>query len=224
MTREETIRILERICKLYMTQAKRLTPEQKAAMIDTWSDTFRHDTYEAVDGAVSKYIRSGKVFMPGVPDIMNILAQSPAVTKTGSFTEADKLFNVLVNTAQMLAEEREHQSIADPGGFRYDSELGRKVYRHAEIRMTTDGFTQYDFKQLPVEVQEYVEDIDGLRSIWREITSSRVMAKKRFENALPDIKAEIAKREDRNIKENKERLEALFEKMRHRTRWVPNET
>lgn len=221
MTREETIKILERICKLYMTQARRLTPDQKAAMIDTWADTFRRDTYEAVDGAVNKYIRSGKVYMPGVPDIMNILAQSPAAPKATSFTEADKLFNVLVNTAQMLAEGREHQSIIDPGGFRYDPEFDRKVYKHAEVRMTTDGFTQYDFKQLPIEVQEYVEDIDGLRSIWREIESSRVMAKRRFENELPDIKAEIAKREDRNIKENKERLEALFEKTNRRVRWRP---
>ena len=221
MTREEAIKILERICKLYMTQARRLTPDQKAAMIDTWTDTFRHDTYEAVDGAVSKYIRSGKVYMPGVPDIMNILAQAPVVKQTGSLTEADKLFNILVNTAQVLAEQREHQSIIDPGGFRYDPELDRKVYRHAEVRMTTDGFTQYDFKQLPVEVQEYVEDIDGLRSIWREIESSRVMAKRRFENRLPDIKAEIAKREDRNIRENKERLDALIEKMNRRVRWRP---
>ena len=63
--------------------------------------------------------------------------------------------------------------------------------------------------QLPKEIQEYVEDIEGLRRMWSEIESSRELARRRFEAALPGIKAEIAKREEQLIKENLERKRAM---------------
>jgi hypothetical protein len=80
----------------------------------------------------------------------------------------------------------------DPGGFRWSDEHQRKIYAHAETVVSTTSYTQYDFKQLPEEIQEYVEDIEGLKSIWREIASSREMARKRFQAALPDIKARLS--------------------------------
>jgi hypothetical protein len=130
----------------------------------------------------------------------------------------DRLFNTLVNIADKLANNKERTSIIDPGGIRWSDEYQKKIYMHAETVISTTSFTQYDFKQLPYEIQEYVEDIEGLRNIWPEIQSSRVMAKKRFEMALPEIRAEYARRNDKNSAENRARLEALFAKMNDRRR------
>ena len=82
-------------------------------------------------------------------------------------------------------------SIIDIGGKRYSDEYQRKIYVHPETIVSTTSFTQYDFKQLPEELQEYVEDIEGLRAIWPEIESSREMARRRFQMALPEIKARL---------------------------------
>jgi hypothetical protein len=57
--------------------------------------------------------------------------------------------------------------------------------------ISTTSFTQYDFKQLPEEIQEYVEDIEGLKAIWPEIASSRELARRRFQNALPELRARV---------------------------------
>ena len=45
------------------------------------------------------------------------------------------------------------------------------------------------------------------------------MARRRFEMQLPEIKEELAKRDDKNSKEHKERLAALFAKMNDRRRF-----
>ena len=216
MTREDTIKIIEKVCRLYITQAKKMSVSEKVTMVDSWQETFKSDSYDDVDRAVSQYVRNGNAFIPLPGDIIKELS---TVTKTQGnrpYTEVDKLFKRLVDTADMLANNKEHTSIVDPGGFRWDEELQRKVYHHAETIFSTKSFTQYDFKQLPYEIQEYVEDIEGLRSIWPEIQSSRELARRRFEMQLPDIKAELARREDRNIKENAERLEVLFKEMEAR--------
>lgn len=213
MTRDDTIKIIEKVCRLYITQAKKMSVYEKTAMVDTWHETFKSDSYDDVDRAVSAYVRKGSAFMPLPGDIIRELAAVTKASGSKTFTETDKLFSTLVRYADILANNKERTSITDPGGFRYSDEHQRNIYFHAETIVSTTSFTQYDFKQLPYEIQEYVEDIEGLRAIWPEIESSREMAKRRFEMQLPDIKAELARREDRSIKENKERLEELWKRM-----------
>jgi len=192
MTREDTIKILEKVFRLYITQARRMDAGERTSMVDTWEETFRSDSYDDVERAVNAYVRKGNAFIPLPGDIIKELGA--IVRTTGSskaYTEIDKLFATLVNVADMLANDKERISIVDPGGFRWSDEYQRKIYCHAETVVSTTSYTQYDFKQLPDEIQEYVEDIEGLRSIWPEIASSREMARKRFQAALPEIKERI---------------------------------
>lgn len=218
MTRDETKRILDRIGKLYMTQAKKFSGAEKKAMLDTWADTFGFDSYEQVNAAVSAYVKMGKPFFPQPSDIMNIIVAEENIPSGQTYSEADRLFNKLANIADILANDKERTSIIDLGGKRWSDEYQREIYCHAETIVSTTSFTQYDFKQLPYEIQGYVEDIEGLKAIWPEIQSSREMARKRFKMALPEIQAEIARRNDKNSAENKARLEALFAKMNDRRR------
>lgn len=218
MTRQDTIRIIEKVCRLYITQAKKMSDSEKIAMVDSWQETFRSDSYDDVDRAVSQYVRKGNAFIPLPGDIIKELTAVTKASGNKPYTETDKLFVKLVRIADTLANNKERTSIVDPGGFRWNEELQRKVYYHPDTIVSTSSFTQYDFKQLPREIQEYVEDIEGLRSIWPEIESSREMARRRFEMQLPEIKAELARRDDKNIKEHKERLEKLFTKMNDRRR------
>ena len=194
MTRDDTKRILDKVCRLYITQAKKMTADEMRMMLDSWHETFRSDSYDSVDRAVGNYVKKGNAFMPLVGDIIREMSATAGAKSGGTFTETDKLFGKLVKIADTLANNKERISITDPGGFRWDDELQRKVYRHAETIVSTTSFTQYDFKQLPDEIQEYVEDIEGLRAIWPEIESSREMARKRFQDALPEIKARVEER------------------------------
>ena len=218
MTRQDTIRIIEKVCRLYITQAKKMSDSEKIAMVDSWQETFRSDSYDDVDRAVSQYVRKGNAFIPLPGDIIKELVTQTKASGNKPYTEVDKLFKKLVDTADILANDKERTSIVDPGGFRWNEELQRKVYYHPEAVISTSSFTQYDFKQLPREIQEYVEDIEGLKSIWPEMQSSREMARRRFEMQLPEIKEELARRDDKNIAEHKERLEKLFAKMNDRRR------
>ena len=197
MTRDDTKRILDKICRLYITQAKKMTTEEMVMMLDSWEETFRSDSYDDVERAVNAYVRKGNAFIPLPGDIIKEL--TAIVRTTGSsgkgYTEADKLFATLVNIADVLANNKERISITDPGGIRWSDEHQRKIYAHAETVVSTTSYTQYDFKQLPEEIQEYVEDIEGLKSIWPEIASSREMARRRFQSALPEIKARLDSKE-----------------------------
>ena len=197
MTRDDTKRILDKICRLYITQAKKMTTEEMVMMLDSWEETFRSDSYDDIERAVNAYVRKGNAFIPLPGDIIKEL--TAIVRTTGSrgkgHTEADKLFATLVNIADVLANNKERISITDPGGIRWSDEHQRKIYAHAETVVSTTSYTQYDFKQLPEEIQEYVEDIEGLKSIWPEIASSREMARKRFQSALPEIKARLDSKE-----------------------------
>lgn len=196
MTRQETIRIIEKVLRLYITQAKKMSDAEKIAMLDSWEETFRSDSYDDVERAVNAYVRKGNAFIPLPGDIIREL--TAIVRATGSskgYTETDKLFAKLVNIADVLANNKERISITDPGGFGWSDEYQRKIYMHAETVVSTTSYTQYDFKQLPEEIQEYVEDIEGLKAIWPEIASSREMARKRFQAALPEIKARIDSKE-----------------------------
>ena len=192
MTRDDTKRILDKVCRLYITQAKKMTTDEMVMMLDSWEETFRSDSYDDVERAVNAYVRKGNAFIPLPGDIIKELTAIVKVTGGNrNYTEADKLFVKLVKIADILANNKERISITDPGGFRWSDEHQRKIYAHAETVVSTTSYTQYDFKQLPDELQEYVEDIEGLRSIWPEIASSREMARKRFQAALPEIKERI---------------------------------
>ena len=70
MTKEDTIRLLEKICRLYITQAKKMTESEKAAMIDTWHETFKSDSFDQVDRAFGNYVKKGNAFMPLPGDII----------------------------------------------------------------------------------------------------------------------------------------------------------
>lgn len=197
MTRDDTKRILDKICRLYITQAKKMSTDEMVMMLDSWEETFRSDSYDDIERAVNAYVRKGNAFIPLPGDIIKEL--TAIVRTTGSsgkgYTEADKLFATLVNIADVLANNKERISITDPGGIRWSDEHQRKIYAHAETVVSTTSYTQYDFKQLPEEIQEYVEDIEGLKSIWPEIASSREMARRRFQSALPEIKARLDSKE-----------------------------
>lgn len=207
MTRDDTIRILDKICRLYITQARKMGSDEKLAMLKTWEETFRSDSYDEVEAAVNSYVRKGKAFMPLPGDIIGELNTTVKKSTGGKpYTETDRLFTKLVNTADMLANNKERISTLDPGGVRWDEELQRRTYRHAETVLSKTSYTQYDFAALPREIQEYVEDIEGLRNIWREIESSRELARRRFELALPQIRAELEARSARLREENARRL------------------
>lgn len=195
MTRDDTKRILDKVCRLYITQAKKLSQDELVMMVDSWQETFRSDSYDDVERAVNAYVRKGNAFIPLPGDIIKELtAIEKSTPGSKTYTETDVLFGKLVRVADILANDKERISITDPGGFRWSDEYQRKIYCHAETVVSTKSFTQYDFKQLPEEIQEYVEDIEGLRSIWTEIESSREMARRRFQLALPEIKARIESR------------------------------
>lgn len=192
MTREDTKRILDKVCRLYITQAKKLSQSELLMMVDSWEETFSSDSYDDIERAVNAYVRKGNAFIPLPGDIIKELtAISSAAPGSKTYTEADALFGKLVRIADMLANNKERISIIDIGGKRWSDEYQRKIYVHPETVVSTSSFTQYDFKQLPEELQEYVEDIEGLRAIWPEIESSREMARKRFQSALPEIKARL---------------------------------
>ena len=192
MTRQETIKIIEKMLRLYITQAKKMSDAEKIAMLDSWEETFRSDSYDDSERAVKAYVRKGNAFIPLPGDIIRELTAIAKTTGSSKgYTETDKLFGKLVNIADVLANNKERISITDPGGFRWSDEYQRKIYMHAETVVSATSYTHYDFKQLPEEIQEYVEDIEGLKAIWPEIASSREMARKRFQSALPEIKARL---------------------------------
>lgn len=183
MTREETKLILNRIFKLYITQSRRFSGNEKRGMLDTWAEEFRNETYEDVNKAVSLYSKSGKPFMPNVPDIQQALISMED-------SEGNRLFNKLVRAAEMAANPTEHIVVDDLGGFRWNEELQRKVLYPAEAHVTTD-YTQADFSGLPQELQEYAVDIDGLTHLWKEIESNRFYARERFLDRLPEIRRQL---------------------------------
>lgn len=191
MTRQDTIKIIEKVCRLYITQAKKLSQSELLTMVDSWEETFSSDSYDDVERAVNAYVRKGNAFIPLPGDIIKELTAVTKVSGGRAYAEADKLFRILANTADIIANNKERKSTIDPGGVRWNEELQRKVYYHPESVISTTSFTQYDFKQLPEEIQEYVEDIEGLKAIWSEIASSRELARRRFQNALPELRARV---------------------------------
>lgn len=187
MTREEAKNIVTVIFKAYRSQAQRMTDDAKRTYLDEMANMFATTAYKDVDEAVRGYMRKGLPIMPNASDIANGLSSVERKDTTGD----EMLFNKMVRVASVIANNEERISVVDPGGFRWDEEYQRNVYHHAETVITTTRYTQYDFAQLPDEIQMYAEDIDGLRGIHREIVSNITMARKRFVQALPGIRAEI---------------------------------
>lgn len=183
MTREETKLILNRIFKLYITQSRRFKDGERRDMLNTWAEEFKNENYEDVNRAVSLYSKSGKPFMPNVPDIQQALISMED-------TEGNRLFNRLARAAEMAANPTEHIVIDDLGGIRWSEEHQRNIYYHAETHVTTD-YTQTDFSELPQELQEYAQDIDGLKHLWKEIESNRFYARQRFLDHLPEIRRRL---------------------------------
>ena len=53
MTRDDTKRILDKICRLYITQAKKMSTDEMIMMLDSWEETFRSDSYGDIERAVN---------------------------------------------------------------------------------------------------------------------------------------------------------------------------
>lgn len=183
VTKEDAKIIVYRICKLYFTQAKRMSIKDKADMLETWADVFKNESFEDVNRAISQYAKSGKPFMPNPPDIIQeLIAMEDTVD--------NRLFIRLEHAADMAANPIDHIVVDDFGGYRWSEEHNRKVYFHPEAHVTMD-YTQDDFSELPMELQEYAEDIDGLRAIHAEIVSNRILARMRFVDRLPEIRRRL---------------------------------
>jgi hypothetical protein len=153
-------------------------------MADTWHEQFKQDSYEDIGKALSIYVNKGKQFMPSVADIINELINLDE-------PNTRELFKRLCNECRKLTEGAEHVVIDDLGGARRDptSPTGWRFVT-AEAHVTTN-YTQGDFAAMPIELQMYVEDIQGLRGVDREIKSHEEWAYKRFRERLPYIREEM---------------------------------
>ena len=182
MTRKETGLIMDRLNRLYMLQMKKLTADEKRMMLDAWADTFKATPYQTVQTAVGIYANKGKSFMPNPPDIIAEILKMEERKDFGIFEELRK-------AAETAAGEHKRLVMTDPGGYWYDEKYGRVIHHHPEFEWTTN-YTAADFSQLPTLIQMYAEDIDGLGKIHDEIQSSPVMARRRFMDALPYLRAQ----------------------------------
>lgn len=183
MTRNEAAAIIDRLGRLYMLQMRKMSREDKRSMIDVWADTFKDTSYDIVLKAVNLYANTGKAFLPNPPDIINEILK---------MDEGDdsRLFARLVDAAKMVVQPEKHIVIDDLGGYRWSEEHQREVYFHPECHYTTN-YTQSDFTALPIEIQMYAEDIQGLRMLDREIQSDYLKSRRRFLNALPYIRNKL---------------------------------
>jgi len=180
MNKKETAAIMDRLSRLYLIQMKKLTREEKTAMLETWADQFKNDSYQTVLDAVNIYASKGKSFLPGPPDI---IAEILRLEERKDF----HLFADLANAVKAATEGQRRIVIVDPGGYRWSEEHQREVYYHPECQYTT-GYTAADFAELPIILQIYAEDVDGLRALKREIDSDYSRARRRFMDALPYLR------------------------------------
>jgi len=186
MTRKETGAIIDKLSRLYMLQMRRLSKSEIAIMVDTWADQFKDTPYATVNRAVDLYAQQGKAFLPGVPDIINEILRLEEVSDS-------KLYTKLIEAARMAAEPEERLIMVDPGGFRWSEEHQREIWVHAECKYVRN-YTLIEFSSLPMEIQIYAEDIEGLKSLHKEILTDLVKARTRFLNALPYIRNEMEAR------------------------------
>lgn len=184
MTRQEAGVVINKIRNLYITQFGKYSKWEIDAMINTWTDTFKEESLDDVLRAVNVYANQGKPFAPNPPDIINELIR---LEEHGD----NKLFNRLREAARIAAEGEEHIVLDDLGGLVRDesSPSGfRVIVSEAHV---SRAYTQADFANLPRIIQEYAEDISGLLGIYHEIESNPAMARKRFAEAVPYIRANL---------------------------------
>lgn len=183
MNRKETAAIMDRLSRLYMIQMKKLSREEKASMLETWAEQFKDDPYQTVLDAVNIYANKGKAFLPGPPDIV---AEILRLEERKDY----KLFDQLESAAKAATSGEPRIVVVDPGGCRWSEEHQRMVYFHPECRYTT-SYTVANFATLPLIIQAYAEDIEGLKAIKKEIDSNRSYARKRFIDALPYLRKNL---------------------------------
>lgn len=184
MTKSEAGIVIRKIRNLYISQMSKYDKWQLEAMIETWRETFKDHTLEEVLRAVNVYANRGKPFAPNPPDIINELIQ---LEDYGD----NKLFNRLREAARICAEGEEHIVLDDLGGIvrDEDSPTGyRTIVAEAHV---SRSYTQADFANLPRIIQDYAEDVDGLIAIYHEIESNPAMARRRFADRVPYIKAAL---------------------------------
>ena len=184
MTKSEAGIIIRKIRNLYISQMSKYDRNQLEAMIETWQDTFKDHTLEEVLRAVNVYANRGKPFAPNPPDIINELIQLE------DFGD-NKLFNRLREAARICAEGEEHIVLDDLGGIVRDEDTPcgfRIIVAESHV---SRSFTQADFANLPRIIQEYAEDVDGLLGIYHEIESNPAMARRRFAEHVPYIRAAL---------------------------------
>lgn len=184
MTKSEAGIVIRKIRNLYISQMSKYDKWQLEAMIETWRETFKDNTLDEVLRAVNVYANRGKPFAPNPPDIINELIQLE------DFGD-NKLFNRLREAARICAEGEEHIVLDDLGGIvrDEDSPTGyRTIVAQAHI---SRAYTQADFANLPRIIQEYAEDVNGLLAIYHEIESNPAMARRRFSERVPYIKAAL---------------------------------
>lgn len=184
MTKSDAGVVIRKIRNLYISQMSKYTDWQLEAMVETWRDTFKDHTLDEVLRAVNVYANRGRPFAPNPPDIINELIQ---LEEFGD----NKLFNRLREAARIAAEGEEHIVIDDFGGLVRDED-SPSGYRHivAEAHVSR-AYTQADFANLPRIIQEYAEDVPGLVGIHNEIESNPAMARRRFADRVPYIKASL---------------------------------
>ena len=183
MTRKEAGAVIDRLSRLYMLQMKKLSRADITMMVDTWAEVFKDTPYQTVISAVNIYAGKGKAFMPGPPDI---IAEILIMDERKDF----KLFDELAEAVDTAVSGKKRIVEVDPGGYRWSEEHQREIYYHPEYKWTT-AYTAGDFSALPMIIQEYAEDIEGLRALDNEIKSDPVKARRRFLNALPYIRNKL---------------------------------
>ena len=199
MTKQETMTIIDRIRKLYISQSRQFTNSDWQSMIETWHDMFRNDTYEDINKALSSYANKGKQFMPSAPDIIKELNDLDD-------PETRKLFDRLCKECEKLTAGLQHVVIDDLGGMKRDPESPtgwRYVVAEAHV---TSNYTQTDFAAMPLELQMFAEDIEGLRALDREIKSNDRFAYMRFKDRISTIRRELKAQREEAEKKAKEKL------------------
>lgn len=187
MTRDEAKKIVMRVRNLYISQARQYTETDWQTMIDVWYEQFKAETYDDVYKALTMYVNNGKQYIPNVADIINEMINIDE-------PETAKLFKRLKKECDIIANGIEHVVLDDLGGVVKDpnSPTGWR-YIVPEAHVTTK-YTQADFANLPMELQIYAEDIEGLRKLNDEILSNERFAYKRFKDHLTYIRNEMKER------------------------------
>ena len=185
MTQDETKAIIKRVRSLYISQARQYKDSDWLAMADAWYDQFQDESYDNVNRALSQYVNKGKQFIPNVADIIGEILDLEE-------PHFRKLFERLCRECEIINNGLVHVVVDDYGGLVADSTAPHGFRLATAEAHITDRYTQADFANLPMELQIYAEDIEGLRTIGNEINSNKIYAYKRFKDHISHIRKEVA--------------------------------